>query len=80
MKRSSHVLEVVALAVATTVVSAQSSPVAFDWFEYSGTNALETKVGAGEFQNPILTGFYPDPSITRRGDDYYLVSSSFSSL
>ena len=29
------------------------------------------------FQNPILSGFYPDPSICRVGDDYYLVNSSF---
>lgn len=26
---------------------------------------------------PILAGFYPDPSICRVGDDYYLVTSSF---
>ncbi|WP_162053492.1 glycoside hydrolase family 43 protein [Pontibacter pamirensis] len=30
------------------------------------------------FQNPILPGFYPDPSITRVGDDYYMIHSSFS--
>ena len=30
------------------------------------------------FHNPILPGFYPDPSICRVGDDYYLVNSSFS--
>lgn len=30
------------------------------------------------FNNPILPGFYPDPSICRVGDDYYLVNSSFS--
>lgn len=29
-------------------------------------------------QNPILKGFYPDPSICRVGEDYYLVNSSFS--
>jgi len=29
-------------------------------------------------QNPILPGFYPDPSICRVGPDYYLVNSSFS--
>lgn len=29
-------------------------------------------------QNPILPGFYPDPSICRVGDDFYLVCSSFS--
>lgn len=29
-------------------------------------------------QNPILPGFYPDPSICRVGEDFYLVTSSFS--
>jgi alpha-N-arabinofuranosidase len=29
------------------------------------------------FANPILPGFYPDPSICRVGDDYYLVTSTF---
>jgi xylan 1,4-beta-xylosidase len=27
--------------------------------------------------NPIIPGFYPDPSIARVGEDYYLVNSSF---
>ncbi len=30
-----------------------------------------------EFTNPILSGFHPDPSICRVGDDYYMVNSSF---
>lgn len=30
------------------------------------------------YTNPILAGFYPDPSICRAGDDYYLVNSSFA--
>ena len=29
-------------------------------------------------RNPILRGFYPDPSICRVGDDFYIVNSSFS--
>jgi alpha-N-arabinofuranosidase len=29
------------------------------------------------FRNPILPGFYPDPSICRVGRDFYLVTSSF---
>ena len=29
------------------------------------------------YQNPIIPGFHPDPSITRVGEDYYLVTSSF---
>ena len=31
----------------------------------------------GTFRNPILPGFYPDPSICRVGEDYYLVNSTF---
>jgi xylan 1,4-beta-xylosidase len=31
----------------------------------------------GRYSNPILPGFYPDPSICRVGADYYLVTSSF---
>jgi len=30
------------------------------------------------YTNPILSGFYPDPSICRVGEDYYLVNSTFS--
>lgn len=30
------------------------------------------------FTNPILPGFYPDPSICRVNDDYYLVTSTFA--
>jgi xylan 1,4-beta-xylosidase len=29
------------------------------------------------FRNPIISGFHPDPSICRAGDDYFLVNSSF---
>ncbi len=32
---------------------------------------------AETFRNPIITGMNPDPSITRVGDDYYLVTSTF---
>ncbi|UCE08173.1 MAG: glycoside hydrolase family 43 protein, partial [bacterium] len=30
------------------------------------------------FNNPILAGFYPDPSICKVNQDYYLVNSTFS--
>ena len=29
------------------------------------------------YENPIIPGFFPDPSICRVGEDYYLVNSSF---
>jgi beta-xylosidase len=31
-----------------------------------------------QLQNPILPGFYPDPSICRVDDDFYMITSSFS--
>ncbi|NLC16269.1 MAG: glycoside hydrolase family 43 protein, partial [Clostridiales bacterium] len=29
------------------------------------------------YHNPVIKGFYPDPSVCRAGDKYYLVCSSF---
>lgn len=34
-------------------------------------------IQAQGYKNPILPGFYPDPSVCRVGDDYYMVNSSF---
>lgn len=31
-----------------------------------------------EFYTPVLQGCYPDPAITKKGDDYYMVCSSFA--
>lgn len=33
--------------------------------------------GGGYYLNPIFTGDYPDPSILKDGNDYYIVNSSF---
>jgi alpha-N-arabinofuranosidase len=58
-----------------------AGPVArFAWFDYRGEDPVDRAVTAGpaEYRNPILQGFYPDPSIVRVGSDYYLVNSSFS--
>ena len=52
----------------------------FDWFEYAGHDPVfDTLARDGDaYTNPILQGFYPDPSITRVGEDYYLVTSTFA--
>ena len=34
-------------------------------------------MGQTTFRNPIIPGYHPDPSITRVGDYYYLINSSF---
>lgn len=57
---------------------AQAAEARFDWFDYQGRDPGGVTAGPGEYRNPILTGFYPDPSITRVGEDYYLVTSTFS--
>lgn len=31
-----------------------------------------------EITNPILTGFNPDPSLCRQGEDYYIATSTSS--
>ncbi|WP_053992293.1 glycoside hydrolase family 43 protein [Mangrovimonas sp. TPBH4] len=59
---------------------AYNPTVAFDWFEYKGQDAVfeNNSPTQNEYVNPILAGFYPDPSICRAGDSYYLITSSFS--
>lgn len=44
------------------------------------TAYFESVVGAPlskMYKNPIRSGFFPDPSILRVGDDYYMVNSTF---
>lgn len=52
----------------------------FSQFIYQGEDPVyeESPLQPDEFYNPILQGCYPDPSITRKGDDYFLVTSSFA--
>ncbi|MEG8945939.1 glycoside hydrolase family 43 protein [Rosettibacter firmus] len=40
--------------------------------------SLNRTLAQEKFFNPILAGFYPDPSICRVGEDYYLVNSTFA--
>ena len=36
-------------------------------------------LGNGFYRNPVLAGDYPDPSVLKDGDDYYMTHSSFDS-
>lgn len=54
-------------------------PVLVDWFEYTGRDEVfEQPIGASQYRNPVVAGFFPDPSIVRRDGDYYMVHSSFA--
>lgn len=59
--------------------ASKDAPV-FSQFSYRGDDRIykDHPLEAGEFYTPILQGCYPDPSITRKGSDYYLVNSSFA--
>lgn len=51
----------------------------FDNFLYEGNDDCYSVVDNDSlFCNPILSGYYPDPSICKKGDTYYIVNSSFS--
>ncbi|MFW5972637.1 MAG: glycoside hydrolase family 43 protein, partial [Bacteroidota bacterium] len=67
-------------APATVPATTASADPSFDWFEYEGSDEIfsDSAAGLNEYQNPILAGFYPDPNITRAGDNYFLVNSTFT--
>ena len=63
----------------TTNAATTPEPVLFDWFEYLGQDkTFEQSLPPRHYRNPILAGFHPDPSITRVGDRFYLVNSTFA--
>lgn len=70
-----------ALLSLTSDIQAADAPDTSTWaqfsaFSYNGKTAITPN--AGEYLNPIIGGFHPDPSICRAGDDYYLVNSAFN--
>ena len=64
----------------TTGTGDNSKIAQFDYYKYEGKDAwFDREIDhSRQFFNPIVAGFYPDPSICRKGDTYYLVHSSFS--
>lgn len=72
-------LPLAALLLAPWLLARAEPSVSFDWFEYTGKDAaFAAPLPAGSYRNPILAGFYPDPSVTRAGDKFYLVNSTFA--
>lgn len=53
----------------------------FDSFTYKGEDTYYQEYplsAADDYYNPILPGWYSDPSICRVGNDYFMVTSTFS--
>ena len=59
---------------------ASKNPALFTSVTYQGNDQIykDNPLESNEFYTPILQGCYPDPAITRKGDDYYMVCSSFA--
>ncbi len=64
-----NLLMIIMLTIAVSAVSQIVNP--DPWVSVTDSNEPVT------FQNPIIPGFYPDPSVCRVGNDYYLVTSTF---
>lgn len=53
----------------------------FDFFNYRGEDDFYEQnvlLDSAYFYNPILPGWYSDPSVCRVGEDYFMVTSTFS--
>ncbi|MCQ2975460.1 MAG: glycoside hydrolase family 43 protein [Bacteroidales bacterium] len=52
----------------------------FKYFKYESNDPYfdSTLLTKGKIFNPILQGTYPEPSICRKGNDYYMVVSTYS--
>lgn len=63
-------------------IEPQSSVALFDSFEYSGNDSFYKSnplPDESSYYNPILAGWYSDPSICTNGEgDYFLVASTFT--
>jgi alpha-N-arabinofuranosidase len=77
--RSIVALGLTLVSLSSIIARAQQPAVSFAWFEYTGRDPVfDRPLPPGSYRNPILAGFYPDPSITRAGGHYYLVNSTFT--
>lgn len=65
-----------ALMAVLSMASAWAGEAVFREVRYAGDDG-GPPVGSTEYRNPVVAGFYPDPSAIRVGDDFYLVNSTF---
>ena len=63
---------------ALTPGAAQGQPIAsFDYLEYEAVDSDRRQTDES-YNNPVIPGFHPDPSLVRVGEDFYAVTSTFS--
>lgn len=61
-------------------ITGETNKAYFNYFQYKGMDSsFDKKIDpTKEYLNPIISGFYPDPSICSKGEDFYMVHSTFS--
>jgi alpha-N-arabinofuranosidase len=64
-------------AVGGIALPALANEARFDRITYQGVESGAAPK-PGQYRNPIIGGYFPDPSVLRVGADFYLVNSSFS--
>lgn len=80
--QSIYSVAIVAAIGAASLTAGKKAPaqVQFISFVYTGNDDYYNAnpiTRDGDFYNPIIPGWYSDPSVVRTGDDYYLVTSTF---
>jgi len=65
-----------ALVACIATLPARAGDVRFTEVRYAGDDGGPA-VAPKQYRNPVVAGFYPDPSAIRVGDDFYLVTSTF---
>ena len=78
MKRKRIVFFIVIYIMAVGAVYAQTAH--FKYFKYQGRDVrFEKEIEPShQYFNPVISGYYPDSSVCKVGDTYYLVNSSFA--
>jgi alpha-N-arabinofuranosidase len=76
MKRLRTTLSLLTVMAATGTFAQTAH---FSYFSYQGHDArFERPINAkNQYFNPVVSGYYPDPSVLRVGDTYWLVNSTF---
>jgi xylan 1,4-beta-xylosidase len=57
----------------------QCSPESASW-PRNAEGSRTADVGNGHYRNPIIAGDYPDPTVLKDGDDYYMTHSSIDAM
>ncbi len=82
MKKTAFIILILAASVSSlrsqqTTIPVRTSPPAFTGTGGNDFSAVIDRSKPVTFRNPVIPGFWSDPSVCRVGEDYYLITSTF---